>query len=312
MRQEDLRDAAATMQELEIRLFNRDSESLMIERLGSLERRWAHAGATRPCDYIAAVAGVLDSWLIPDLVLPDGPLEKHESVRVHEWTEEERQRMRLMDDKKQLLNSFGLGVFLGASLHRALVFFGEAGKDSQIFGCDFSLLDAVYALEKAPLTPADLTCDDIDPWFRKLQRWMILARPRLGLDDVFASIVSPAGAAEGGLKRLSYRELRRARRSMLLAGLISSGFSLPNQELCDSSSELLDEVEPDDVEECVIDLFNLSDQELEAMLGEMHLRESIKEELRFRLRSSRLSRMLAHLERASKDEHEDNGAAGDE
>jgi hypothetical protein len=61
----------------------------------------------------------------------------------------------------------------------------------------------------------------------------------------------------------------------------------------------------------------LSDEALENLLGQVHLRESIQEELRYRLRSNRLGRMLAHLERTSKDEHEDNehdnnGAAGDE
>ena len=47
-------------------------------------------------------------------------------------------------------------------------------------------------------------------------------------------------------------------------------------------------------------------------MDQVHLREFIHQELRYRLRSDRLGRMLTYLERASKDEHEDNGAAGDE
>jgi hypothetical protein len=47
-------------------------------------------------------------------------------------------------------------------------------------------------------------------------------------------------------------------------------------------------------------------------MDQVHLRESIHEELMYRLRSNLRGRMLTYLERASKDEHEDNGAAGDE
>ncbi len=314
MKREEVRDAAATMKELGVRLFNQDSEGLLIERLGPPERAWAHEAASKPCEWIRGVTGVLNSWIIPELVFPGGPLEENESLRGHEWSEEERQQMRLIDDKTQLLNSYGVGVFIGATLRRMLIINGEAVREVAIFGPDFSLLDAVFALDKSALSPSDLTYDSGSPWFRNLQRWMILARPRLGLEEVFRSIVNPEEREGGVLKRLTYRQLRRARRSMLLAGLISSGFSLPNEDFMSVSVEAHDDVEDKLAEDGAIELYNLSDEELEALLGEMHLRESIQEELRFRLRSSRLSRMLAHLERTSQgeDEDEDNGASGNE
>ena len=99
---------------------------------------------------------------------------------------------------------------------------------------------------------------------------------------------------------------------MLLAGLISSGFSLPGEESTTKAAGLHGEPVASPDGNGAMELYHRSDEELEALLGEVHLRESIQEELRFRLRSSLLSRMLAHLERTSKDEHDDNGAAGDE
>jgi hypothetical protein len=99
---------------------------------------------------------------------------------------------------------------------------------------------------------------------------------------------------------------------MLLAGLISSGFSLPGEEVTTKAAGLHGEPVASPDGSGAMELYHRSDEELEALLGEVHLRESIQEELRFRLRSSLLSRMLAHLERTSKDEHDDNGTAGDE
>ena len=316
MSKREVWDAAATMRDLECRLFNRDSEGLLADRLGEREKAWVHESATQPPAWLMQVTGVLNDWIIPELISPEGPCEDSEGFRGHHWTEEEKMRMRRIDEEFQIRNSFGVGLFVGAILQRMLIQAGEATDESKVFGPNFSLLDAAFALQTSSLSPSDLTDAGAKSWVETLHAWLFLARNRLSFNEVFSPIIRRGERSERGHKRLSYRHLRRARRSMLLAGLISSGFSLPDEGSVTKDAELHEEPVARLDEDGAMELYHRSDEELEALLGEMHLRESIQEELRFRLRSSRLSRMLAHLERSSqgedKDEDEDNGASGNE
>ncbi len=113
---------------------------------------------------------------------------------------------------------------------------------------------------------------------------------------------------------LSGFRLRCAKRSMFLAGLMAAGLEpgslLREQSEASPAQEgLSDPMErrPRSHSEGQKDLFHRTDEELEPLLREESMRDEVTEELEFRLRNNRLSRMLAHLRRISRGEGERSG-----
>ena len=307
-----MRNAAYHLEQLERRLFNRDSEELLLERLGEREMEWVmKTGMTQP-DWLRPLRDDLDQWLTLDLVLPSGSFANKPQIAPYSEDEgENRRHWRRCDQSYHMRNSFGMGVFVGAGLFNLLELAYEQEHGQQAYALEISVKSALELLKESPFSPRLLKgslCSSrfMDgpsrPWPKRVQELLSDVWMRTPLSVVLAPIPKRYGFFRSESPPLTPQKLDSAKHCMMLAGLISSGLELPPEEERDVQPERSGDV----------DLFNLSDEALEDLLGQAHLRESIQEELRFRLRSSRLSRMLAHLERTSKDEHDDNGATGDE
>jgi hypothetical protein len=101
---------------------------------------------------------------------------------------------------------------------------------------------------------------------------------------------------------------------MFLAGLMAAGLKPGVLLQAGPESSTGQESSPPRTERCPrshperpLDLFHRTDEELEPLLREESMREEVTEELEFRLRNNRLSRMLAHLRRISSGEGERSG-----
>ena len=301
-----MRDAAYHLEQLERRLFNRDSEELLLERLGEREMEWVmKTGATQP-DWLNPFRDELDQWLTQDLVLPSGPFANKPQIAPYSEDEDENRRhWRRCDQSYHMRNSFGMGVFVGAGIFSLLELAYEQEHGQQAYVLEINVKSALELLKESPFSPRVIDGPS-RPWPKRMQELLGDVWTRTPLNVVLAPIPRGYGFFRSNSPPLTPQKLDSAKRCMMLAGLISSGLELPPEEERDVQPERSGDV----------DLFNLSDEALEDLLGQAHLRESIQEELRYRLRTSRLGRMLAHLERTSKDEHEDdehedNGAAGD-
>lgn len=298
----EMRDAAYHLKHLERRLFNRDSEELLLERLGEREIEWVmKIGATQP-DWLKPLRDDLDQWLTRDLVLPNGSfVNKPRIAPYSEDEDEDRRHWRRWDQSCHMRNSFGMGVFVGAGLFNLVELAYEQEHGQQAYAHEVSVEFALELLKGSLFSPR-LIDRSSKPWPEIMQELLNDVWMRTPISAVLAPIPGRHGFFRPGSPPLTPDKLDSAKHCLMLAGLISSGLELPPEKERGVQLERSGDV----------DLFNLSDEALENLLGQVHLRESIQEELRYRLRSNRLGRMLAHLERTSKDEHEDNGATGDE
>ena len=68
-----MRDAAWYLEHLERRLFNRDAEEMLVDRLGADEIRWAVESVRRKPPLVRAAFDSVDCWTDQELVLPTGP-----------------------------------------------------------------------------------------------------------------------------------------------------------------------------------------------------------------------------------------------
>lgn len=299
----EMGDAAYHLKQLERRLFNRDSEELLLERLGEREMEWVmKTGVTQP-DWLKPFRSILDQWLTRDLVLPSGSFVTNKARRVSlsKDLDENLRLLRRWDQSFHMRNSFGMGVFVGAGLFNLVELGHEQEYAQQGYAPELSVESALELLEESLFSP-NLIDSSSMPWPERMQKLLTDVWTRTPLSVVLAPIPKRHGFFKSESPPMTPEKLDSAKRCLMLAGLISSGLELPPEREEGVQLERSGDV----------DLINLSDDELEALLGQVHLRESIQEELRYRLRSNRLGRMLAHLERTSKDEHEDNGATGNE
>ncbi|MDE0892457.1 MAG: hypothetical protein OSB14_09765 [Planctomycetota bacterium] len=307
----EMRDASYHLKQLERRLFNLDSEGLLFERLDERGIEWAmktggggwamKTGETQP-DGLKPLRNDLDRWLTRDFVLPDGSFApKFRRGRYREGENEAWRYWRRWDQICQMRNSFGMGVFVGAGLFSLVEHAHEQEHGQQAYALEVSVESALELLPGSSFSP-DLIESSSELWPKRMQDLLSDVWTRTSIGLVLSPIPRMHGFFGAESASLTPPRLNSAKRCLMLAGLISSGLELPPEQEEDVQLERSGDV----------NLINLSDEALENLLGQAHLRESIQEELRYRLRNNRLGRMLAHLERTSKDEHEDNGAAGDE
>jgi len=297
---------------LKTRFFNKDSESLLLERLGDHGVEWVmNVNEARPA-WLERATGVLDQWLETDLVLPGGGV-----FLASEYTSERKRRVARTYQFARMRNSFGMGLALGAGIYRELMARREPTL-MEAFFVDVGLKDALELLEQVSVRDSLLSASSNYNFALRAEELVSSFWRSSPLSYYLAPIAKDHGFFNYGYPVMSRDMLFSAQRCMLLAGLIASGLQVPDRREWEASAGGLQETADVGVREssselCLeIDLHKLSDEELESLMDQVHLRESIREELTYRLRTDRLSRMLAHLERASKDEHEDTGAAGDE
>jgi hypothetical protein len=311
MEEERMRDAGWLVDKLEQRLFNRDAEGMLLERLGKEEVRWAAKSALRPPEMVKAALETMDCWLDDDLVLPTGPCippfspdEAPEGFGLGDFRRFARKTQAL-----QLFNSFGVGVFVGV-LYTVI---GEAGCEEGV-NAEISLAPVLGLLGTSLFGPEDLEDSGDSPWATRLERHVSQLKRRLPLNHVLRPIADRHGFLRGRSALLPSRRLRYAQRSMFLAGLVAAG--LEPKELLKARGprpgsfgkrhELQKET-GEGASKGPSDLFFLTDEELERTLREGPIRRDLREELEFRLRNNRLSRMLAHLRRISRGKGEVSG-----
>jgi len=311
MEEERKCDAAWYVERLEVRLFNRDAEGMLVERLGDEEVRWAANAVLRPFALVKDALEGVDCWLDEELVLPTGPCippfspdDVPDNIEVEDLRKFARQTQSI-----QLRNSFGVGVFAG-------VIYAEFGAAAEREGVQFEmgLKPALGLIASSLLSPEDLNdCGD-PPWAVRLERQLSQLRCRVPLMGALRPIVQRHGFLKHPTALLPSRRLRYAQRSMFLAGLIASGLEagalLHERAPGPLRRKRLDERLKKDTQEGserLLDLFHKTDEELEPLLGEASLRDQVAEELEFRLRNNRLSRMLAHLRRISRGERRRRG-----
>lgn len=311
MEEERMRDAAWYLEHLERRLLNRDAEEMLVDRLGVDELRWAVDAVRRKPPIVKEAIETVDHWTDQELVLPTGPFlpslppeDSSEGFSVEDLKRCARQTQAI-----QLRNSFGMGVFVGV-LYAVI---GESGsKESAEF--EVSLSHVLELFASSPLSPEDLEDSGSRPWAVCLERHIAQLRGRIPIMQALRPIVKRHGFLRTPDLVLSGFRLRCAKRSMFLAGLIAAGLrpgvllqAEPETSTDQESSPPRAEMCPKSHSETSMDLFHRTDEELEPLLREETMRDEVTEELEFRLRNNRLSRMLAHLRRISRGEGERSG-----
>ena len=302
---------------LKRRFFNKDAESLLLERLGDRGVEWAMSVNEARPGWLENVSGALDQWLVDDLVLPGGKRSYSSLEEASNSGGELERHMRRTHQFTGMKNSFGMGLVLGAGLYREMEAIREPTMMEPFF-LQVQIEEAVGLLEREDFSESLMRMSLVSG-FAKLVEELITNYWRSNpLSYHLAPIARSHGFFKYGYPPMSEERLISAKRCMLLAGLIASGLQITELEEEEGSREeeqgpLCEEGQSSAAGGSVgVDLHKLSDEALESLMDQVHLRESIHEELMYRLRSNRLGRMLTYLERASKDEHEDNGAAGDE
>lgn len=299
-----MRDAAWYLWHLERRLFNPDAEGMLVDRLGADEVRWAVETVRRKTPIVGAAFESVDRWTDQELVLPTGPclpsLPPEDSSE--ELSAEDLKRCVRMTQVVQLRNSFGIGVFVGV-IYAVIT---ESGSDDPL-DSEISLQRVLELFASSPLTPDDLEDSGERPWTVCLQRHIRQLRGRIPIMRTLRPIVERHGFMQTPEVVFSGWRLRYAKRSMFLAGLMASG--LEPGSLLKAGSEAPAAREgrvhrPQRGPDAALDLFHRTDEELEPLLGDESMRDQVAEELEFRLRNNRLSRMLAHLRRISRGEGE--------
>jgi hypothetical protein len=302
---------------LKRRFFNKDAESLLLERLGVRGVEWAMSVNEARPGWLGNASEALDQWLVDDLVLP-GRKCSYPSLEEESDSDDELKRQLLRTQQfTRMKNSFGMGLVLGAGLYREMEAIREPTMMEPFF-LEVQLEDAVGLLEREDVSEPLMRMSLVNG-FAKLIEELITDYWRCNpLSYHLAPIARGHGFFKYGYPPMSEERMLSAKRCMLLAGLIASGLRVPEPQ---DEEALAEEDQERTCEEAqcsasdapvALELHKLSDEALESLMDQVHLREFIHQELRYRLRSDRLGRMLAYLERASKDEHEDNGAAGDE
>ena len=303
---------------LKRRFFNKDAEGLLLERLGEREVEWVMGTTKAEPDYLSAVGDKLDQWLVDELVQPCGSCDFRRRTNESGSDDETRRQCMRFDQFTQMRNSFGMGLVLGAGLYREVEGANERESGDGPYFIHTPIESALGLLKEERVGNYLLEMSLVKGFARLVEDliWEYWRSNPLGFH--LAPIAHGHGFFRYGLPPISEENLVSAKRCMMLAGLISSGLQIPEGGDESDSAEMSEEaLTVDELCEPVsgiadVDLYSLSDEALEPLLDKVHLREPIQEELRYRLRSNRLGRMLAHLERTSKDEHEDNGATGDE
>jgi hypothetical protein len=308
---------------LKRRFFNADAEALLLERLGKKELEWVMGTTKAEPDYLSAVGEKLDQWLVDELVQPCGSCESRRRPNESGFDDETRRQRMRYDQFTQMRNSFGMGLVLGAGLYREAEAANERESADGPYFIHIPIESALGLLKEERVGNYLLGMSRVKGFAGLVEGliWEYWRSNPLGFH--LAPIAHGHGFFGYGLPPISEERLVSAKRCMMLAGMISSGLPIPEEEdeatSADEPEGLLSVEEEGLSAEDVpgVDLYKLSDEALEPLIDQVHLRESIQEELRYRLRSNRLGRMLAHLKRTSKDEHEDNehednGASGDE
>jgi len=314
-----MRDAAWYMERLEQRLFNRDSEGMLVERLSKAHVRLAVWAVMNPPECLVEVTDVMDAWLDDEFVLPTGHFCR--PLSLDEFSPELRANAQRAGERRtqaiQLRNSYGMGVFVGGLLAVLAETSAEVGVEIEV-----SLKPALAVLGSSSLLPDDLEDSGERPWAERMQ-WHLsdLAR-RVPLMGALKPIVRRHGFMDSRHTLLTSRRMMYAQRSMFLAGLMSAGLDPKTLflEVVSSPGPRKRRDEQASRESRVdlmssLDLFRRTDEELESLVCEeleslmgaearMICWKEVVEELEFRLRNNRLSRMLAHLKRISRDERE--------
>ena len=311
MEEERMRDAAWYLEHLERRLLNRDAEEMLVDRLGVDEICWAVEAVRRKPPIVKAALDAVDHWTDQELVLPTGPylpsLPPEDSSEG--FSVEDLKRCARQTQAIQLRNSFGMGVFVG-------VLYAVIGESSNEESPEFevSLTHVLELFASSPLTPEDLEDSGARPWAVCLERHISQLRGRVPIMQALRPIVQRHGFLRTPDLVLSGFRLRCAKRSMFLAGLMAAGIkpgellqARPQTPTDQESITLRAERRPRSHSEGPLDLFHRTDEELEPLLREASMRDEVTEELEFRLRNNRLSRMLAHLKRISRGEGERRG-----
>lgn len=311
MEEERMRDAGWCVDRLEQRIFNLDAEGMLIERLGERELEWVIKAGLRPPRAVRDVLDCVDSWLDEEHTIPTGPcvppFDPQEAPEGFSF--EDLKRYARMTQVLQLFNSFGVGVFVGG-VHVLLAEAAQAEGEK----CEVSLGSVLELFGTTALGPDDFADSGELSWSCRMEAHIRAVRRRTGLGDALRPI--PEG--HGFLKRrgtvLSSRRLQGASRSMFLAGLIAAGLELgrllegerrqaaPSQQRGKRQRGSMKTGQKAPTE-----LFYMSDQELEGLLHEDSMRADVEEELEFRLRNNRLSRMLASLKRISRGREKERG-----
>ncbi len=307
-------DANWYLKHLEVRLFNRDAEGMLVERLGADEVRWAVESVINPSSIVSAAFDSIDRWTEKDLVLPTGPdlSDVPPEGSSEEFSVEDLKRCARLSQAIMLRNSFGLGLFKG-------MFYAvtcEVGSGGYRFDFEISLSFVLELLSSSTLSPDHLTISGTKPWTVCMERHIsqLVRSGRVPIMDALRPIVQRHGFLRSPNAVLSKRRLRNAKRSMFLAGLMAAGVK-PGSLLQENSEappaqegpSAPSERGPRGHMEGQKALFHRTDEELEPLLGDDSMRDQVAEELEFRLRNNRLSRMLAHLKRISRGEGEGGG-----
>ena len=328
MEEERRVDAGWYMDRLEQRLFNRDAEGMLAERLGEEEVYWAADASLCPSAPVRAAFPAMDCWLGNENTLPSGPcmpsFPPHEAPAdfgISDLKEFMRKTQVL-----ELFNSFGVGVFV-AGLHTAIAEVAcEGAEEPQLNLQSFLELlstsptfrlsnrstreEALRA--RASLDPEDLEDNRGNPWARRMERNIRQVRKRTGLNDALRPLheLYCFGWRRGPL--LPSRQFRAGKRGMFLAGMMAAGLEPQGLLQAETASPACPEGHrrtsgeaEGQPQEGPQGIFFLSDNELERCLPEASIRADVEEELEFRLRNNRLSRMLAHLKRISRGQQEE-------
>jgi hypothetical protein len=302
------------MDRLEVRLFNRDAEGMLIERLSESGVVWAAEVVLNIPEYLTGALGAMDAWLGADQILPTGGMLPPCSLdELAELGNDARRMLKRHTQALQMRNSFGVGVFVGNFL---MVLAEDDAEEA--FGVQMSLRDALTTLGGVTLGPLDLKDTGDLPWAERMEGQLLDLRQRTELSRALIPIVRRHGFLVRRMALLTRRQMMNAQRSMFLAGLLAVGIELGDvveeqkamrkrrwREKGASNAKREAGV-PEPSREARIEaagpvgLFHRTDEELAQFLDEESIWEAVHEELEFRLRNNSLRRMLAHLERTKR------------
>jgi len=289
----------------------------LIERLSERGVVWAAEVVLNIPEYLTGALGVMDTWLGADQILPTGGMLPPCSLdELAELGKDARRMLKRHTQALQMRNSFGVGVFVG----NFLMVLAEDDADEE-FGVQMSLRDALTTLGGVTLGPLDLMDTGDLPWAERMEGQLLDLRQRTELGRALIPIVRRHGFLVRRMALLTRRQMTNAQRSMFLAGLMAVGLELRDLveewkgisggQPCareDPEGELGAPLVSGPADEArmevagQMDLFFRTDEELARLMCDEALREPVREELEFRLRTNRLNRMLAHLKRTTRGE----------